>query len=178
VILVGYIRIFIFSLLLFGIILVFGYVIHTLNSLPDISLLEDWQPAQTTKVYDCKGRLLTEFFIQKRQFVPIEKIPDFVKNAFIATEDKSFYTNIGIDFEGILRAFITNIKAGHIVEGGSTISQQLVKNLFLSSERSFNRKFKELILAIKLNRKYPKDKILEMYLNQMIEIDFLQAVGI
>ncbi|HIE59661.1 MAG TPA: PBP1A family penicillin-binding protein [Persephonella sp.] len=166
-ILVGYIRIFLLSLLLFGIIVLFGYTLHTLNNLPDISLLENWQPAQTTKVYDCKGRLLTEFFVQKRQFVPIEKIPDFVKNAFIATEDKSFYTNIGIDFEGILRAFINNIKAGHIVEGGSTISQQLVKNLFLSSERSFSRKFKELILAIKLNRRYSKDKILEMYLNQI-----------
>ena len=166
-IIVGYIRILILSLLLFGIIILFGYTLHILNNLPDISLLENWQPAQTTKVYDCKGRLLTEFFVQKRQFVPIEKIPDYVKNAFIATEDKSFYTNIGIDFEGILRALITDIKAGRIVEGGSTISQQLVKNLFLTSERSFNRKFKELILAIKLNRRYPKDKILEMYLNQI-----------
>jgi len=155
------------SLLLISIIAFFIYTVYTLKNLPDISLLENWKPPQSTKVYDSKGRLLTEFYIQKRQFVPIEKIPDHLKKAFIAVEDKSFYENIGIDIEGILRALITDIKAGRIVEGGSTISQQLAKNLFLSSERSFDRKFKEILLAIKLNRKYPKDKILELYLNQI-----------
>ncbi len=126
-----------------------------------------WKPPQTTKVYDIKGRLLTEFYVQRRKYVPIDKIPDYVKNAFIAVEDKSFYQNPGIDIEGLVRAFITNLKAGRIVEGGSTISQQLVKNLFLTPERSISRKLREIILAIRLNQVYPKDKILELYLNQI-----------
>ena len=143
------------------------HLIYITLSLPDIRALETYKPSQITKVYDYKGRLLTEFYFQKRQYVPIDKIPEFVRNAFIAVEDKSFYTNIGIDFEAILRALINDIKAGRIVEGGSTISQQLVKNLLLTPERKINRKIKEIFLAIQLNQIYPKNKILEMYLNQI-----------
>lgn len=118
-------------------------------------------------IYDYRGRVYSELYVQKRYYVPVEKIPDTVKKAFIATEDKSFYHNIGIDLWGILRAFVKNILSRGISEGGSTISQQLVKNLFLTPERSINRKIKEMILAIKLNRYYSKEKILELYLNQI-----------
>lgn len=143
------------------------YIFILTRNLPDIRQLENWKPPEASVIYDYKGRVYSELYIQKRYYVPIDKIPDVVKKAFIATEDKSFYNNIGIDFFGILRAFIKNIISGGISEGGSTISQQLVKNLFLTPERSLNRKIKEVILAIKLNRYYSKDKILELYLNQI-----------
>ncbi|WP_211325033.1 penicillin-binding protein 1A [Hydrogenothermus marinus] len=149
------------------VISIFLYFLYLTFTLPDIKKLENFQPSQATRIYDYKGKLLSEIYLQKRIYVPIEKIPDFVKKAFIATEDKSFYTNIGIDFEAILRALINDIKAGHIVEGGSTISQQLIKNLFLTPKRTINRKIREIILAIKLNMIYPKDKILELYLNEI-----------
>ncbi|WP_425480267.1 penicillin-binding protein 1A [Persephonella marina] len=137
------------------------------RNLPDVRNLEYWKPSQVTKVYASDGSILTEFYIQRRQYVPIDKIPDYVKNAFIAIEDRTFYDNIGIDPIGIMRAAVMNLLSGRIVAGGSTISQQLIKNLFLTPERSLSRKVKEMILAIRLNRVYPKDKILEMYLNQI-----------
>lgn len=154
---------------LFGIFLILVgiliFLIVNLRNLPDIRQLENWKPSEVTRVYAQDGTLLTEFFIQKRVYVNIDKIPDHVKNAFIAIEDRTFYKNIGIDPIGIARAFFQNLISGKIVAGGSTISQQLIKNLFLTPEKSFSRKVKEMILAIKLNRLYPKDKILEMYLN-------------
>ncbi len=154
---------------LFSIItLVFGlYVFIITRDLPDVKELENWKPPEASIIYDYQGNVFSELYVQKRYYVSIDKIPDFVKKAFIATEDKSFYDNIGIDFFGIIRAFVKNLISGGVVEGGSTISQQLAKNLFLTPERSLNRKIKEMVLAIKLNRVYPKDKILEMYLNQI-----------
>jgi len=152
------------------IVLIAGFIffvyVNTRN-LPDVKNLEHWKPSQVSKVFASDGSLLTEFFIQRRQYVSIDKIPDHVKNAFVAIEDRTFYENPGVDIWGILRAAFMNIMSGRIVAGGSTISQQLIKNLFLTPERSFRRKVKEMILAIKLNRMYSKDKILEMYLNQI-----------
>lgn len=148
-------------------LLFFVYILIITRDLPDVRQLENWKPPEASVIYDYKGRVYSELYVQKRYYVNIDKIPDYVKKAFIATEDKSFYDNIGIDFFGILRAFVKNIISGGIAEGGSTISQQLVKNLFLTPERSINRKIKEMILAIKLNRYYSKDKILELYLNQI-----------
>ncbi len=146
--------------------LIFFFIINTRN-LPDVKALENWKPDQVTQVFASDGTLLTEFYIQKREYVTIDKVPDYVKKAFISIEDRTFYKNIGIDPAGIFRAFIQNITSGEIVAGGSTISQQLIKNLFLTSEKSFSRKIKEMVLAIRLNRYYSKDKILEMYLNQI-----------
>ncbi|WP_245844715.1 penicillin-binding protein 1A [Persephonella hydrogeniphila] len=143
------------------------FVYINTRNLPDVRNLEHWKPSQVSQVFASDGSLLTEFFIQRRQYVTIDKIPDHVKNAFVAIEDRTFYENPGIDIWGILRAAFINLTSGRIVAGGSTISQQLIKNLFLTPERSFRRKFKEMILAIKLNQVYPKDKILEMYLNQI-----------
>ncbi len=149
-------------LFLLGILL---FLVVNLRNLPDIRQLENWKPSEVTRVYAHDGSLLTEFFIQKRVYITIDKIPQHVKYAFIAIEDRTFYKNIGIDPAGIVRAFFQNLVSGKIVAGGSTISQQLIKNLFLTPEKSFSRKIKEIILAIKLNRLYSKDKILEMYLN-------------
>lgn len=149
------------------IFLFFLYVFIITRDLPDVRQLENWKPPEASVIYDHKGRVYSELYVQKRYYLPLDKIPDNVKRAFIATEDKSFYHNIGIDFFGILRAMVKNIISVSISEGGSTISQQLAKNLFLSPERSFNRKIKEVVLAIKLNRNYTKEKILELYLNQI-----------
>lgn len=154
------------SILFFVVILVIYTLILT-RTLPDVRQLEHWKPPEASVIYDYKGRVYSELYTQKRYYVSIEKIPEIVKKAFIATEDKSFYKNIGVDFFGILRAFFKNILSRGISEGGSTISQQLVKNLFLTPEKSINRKIKEIILAINLNRQYSKDHILEMYLNQI-----------
>ncbi|RMD45154.1 MAG: PBP1A family penicillin-binding protein, partial [Aquificota bacterium] len=143
------------------------FVIKNTRDLPDVRALEKWNPAEVSYVYDKNGEILTTFYIQNRQYVTIDKIPKYVQDAFVAIEDKSFYDNIGVDFLGIFRAAIKNLSEGRIVAGGSTISQQLIKNLFLTPEKSFSRKFKEMVLAIKLNRIYPKSKILEMYLNQI-----------
>lgn len=156
-------------LIFFSISLSFGiyYISKALQDVPDIRQIEFWTPKQVIQVFDVKGRLITEFFIQRRKYVPISKIPKHVRYAFIAIEDKTFYSNPGIDIEGIIRAAIKNLTTGKIVAGGSTISQQLVKNLFLSPKKSFERKIKEVYLALKLNKIYSKDKILEMYLNQI-----------
>ena len=143
------------------------FVYKNIQDLPDVRKLEEWKPAEVSYVYDANGEILTKFYIQNRLYVTIDKIPKYVQDAFVSIEDKTFYENPGIDVAGIFRAAVKNITEGRIVAGGSTISQQLIKNLFLTPERSFSRKFKEIVLAIKLNKVYPKDKILEMYLNQI-----------
>ncbi len=156
--------VFLFSAL---IVFVSLFVYKNTRNLPDVRKLEEWKPPEVSYVYDKNGELLTTFYIQNRQYVTIDKIPKYVRDAFVSIEDKTFYENPGIDIAGIFRALIKNISEGHIVAGGSTISQQLIKNLFLTPEKSFSRKFKEMVLAVKLNKLYPKDKILEMYLNQI-----------
>ncbi|NPA13524.1 MAG: PBP1A family penicillin-binding protein [Aquificae bacterium] len=162
-----YILFFLIFLVFVGVLAVGGILYVYSRNLPDVRNLERWKPVQVSKVYASDGSLITQFFIQRRVYVSIDKIPDHVKNAFISIEDRTFYSNPGIDVVGILRAAVKNLSAGRIVAGGSTISQQLIKNLFLTPERSFRRKVKEVILAIKLNQVYPKEKILEMYLNQI-----------
>ena len=148
-----------------GLSFVIYYISEAIQDIPDVRQLETFKPRQVIQVFDYKGKLITEFYYQRRKYVSINKIPKIVKEAFISIEDKNFYKNNGIDIEGIVRAAIKNIATGKIVAGGSTISQQLVKNLFLTPKKSFKRKIKEVYLAIKLNKTYPKDKILEMYLN-------------
>ncbi len=162
-------KVLVSSLIVFSLItLIFGlYVIIITRDLPDVKELENWKPPEASVIYDYQDKVFAELYVQKRYYINIDKIPDFVKKAFIATEDKSFYDNIGIDFFGILRAFVKNLISGGVVEGGSTISQQLAKNLFLTPERSLNRKIKEMVLAVRLNKVYSKEKILEMYLNQI-----------
>lgn len=162
-------KVLISLLLIFSLMtLILGlYVFIITRDLPDVKELENWKPPEASVIYDYQDKVFAELYVQKRYYVSIDKIPDFVKKAFIATEDKNFYDNIGIDFFGIFRAFVKNLISGGVVEGGSTISQQLAKNLFLTPEKSLNRKIKEMVLAVRLNRVYSKEKILEMYLNQI-----------
>jgi penicillin-binding protein 1A len=137
------------------------------RSLPPVSALETFQPLQGTKVYDDNDELLTELHVERRIFMPLAQIPKSLRDAILATEDRRFYSHWGIDPIGIARAVYQNYRRGRIVEGGSTITQQLTKVLFLTPDKSLERKLKEAILALELERRYPKDRILEMYLNQV-----------
>src|SRR5437899_2265702 len=137
------------------------------RSLPSVTALETFQPLQGTKVYDDNDELLTELHVERRIFVPLAHIPQTLRDAVIATEDRRFYSHFGVDPIGVARAVWQNYRRGRIVEGGSTITQQLTKVLFLTPDKSLERKMKEVVLALELERRYSKDRILEMYLNQV-----------
>lgn len=157
---------FLFFGFLFCIGILAGYLYWIFSDLPDVKALESYKPLQSSIVYSSDGEVLTEFYYERRKFVPYYEIPDIVKKAFIAAEDVRFYSHPGVDVIGILRALYRDIKAGGIVEGGSTITQQLAKMLFLKPEKSLARKIKEAILSIQIEKKYTKDEILGLYLNQ------------
>src|SRR5438093_1267203 len=137
------------------------------RSLPSVKTLETFQTIQGTKVYDDNDELLTELHVERRIFVPLAHIPQTLRDAVIATEDRRFYSHFGIDPIGVARAVWQNYRRGRIVEGGSTITQQLTKVLFLTPDKSLERKMKEGALALELERRYSKDRILEMYMNQI-----------
>ena len=137
------------------------------RSLPSVTALETFQPLAGTKVYDDNDEILTELHVERRIFVPLAHIPQTLRDAVIATEDRRFYSHFGVDPIGIARAIWQNYRRGRIVEGGSTITQQLTKVLFLTPDKSLERKMKEAVLALELERRYSKDRILEMYLNQV-----------
>ncbi|MBP3687432.1 MAG: penicillin-binding protein 1A [Alphaproteobacteria bacterium] len=138
--------------------------------IPDYKSLETYEPPVTTRLYAGDGQVLMEYAVEKRIFVPENKIPDLVKNAFIAAEDKHFYSHPGIDFLGITRAILTNFKnyaQGRRMVGASTITQQVAKNFLLSSERSLTRKVKEAVLAYRISKAFSKEHVLELYLNEI-----------
>jgi len=137
------------------------------GSLPSVTQLETFDASEGTKVYDDNDELITEFHVERRIFVPLTQIPKTLRDAIIATEDARFYSHHGVDPTGIARAVYQNFRRGRIVEGGSTITQQLAKVLFLTPDKSLERKLKEAVLALELERRYSKDRILEMYLNQI-----------
>lgn len=140
------------------------------GELPDYHQLAKYEPAVTTRLYAGDGQLLMEYAAEKRIFVPVDKIPDQLKNAFIAAEDKKFYSHSGIDFVGIARAMLGNLKnlgTGRRPAGASTITQQVAKNFLLTSELSYVRKIKEAILATRIEQAFSKDHILELYLNEI-----------
>jgi penicillin-binding protein 1A len=137
------------------------------RTLPSVTALETFQPLVGTKLYDDNDELITELHVERRIFVPLAHIPQALRDAVIATEDKRFYYHWGVDPIGIARATVQNYRRGRVVEGGSTITQQLTKVLFLTPDKSLERKVKEAVLALELERRYTKDRILEMYLNQV-----------
>ena len=140
---------------------------HYSKDLPDVRELKNYHPSTITQIYSDSDEKVAEFYIEKRIMTPLEDIPLALKQAALAVEDSNFYYHFGIDPKAIFRAFLTNIKAGRVVEGGSTITQQLSKTLFLSRERTLPRKIKEAILSVRLELVFTKDEILEMYLNQI-----------
>lgn len=153
-----------------GIVLVILVFWRFSADLPDFRQLAKYEPPVTTRLYAADGRPLMEYAAEKRFFVPIDKIPEQVKNAFIAAEDKHFYHHAGVDFLGIIRAVLGNLKnigTGRRPAGASTITQQVAKNFLLSSELSYVRKIKEAILATRIEHAFPKSHILELYLNEI-----------
>ncbi len=142
----------------------YSYISH---DLPKITSLNDYKPACVTDVYSDDGRKIGEFYKERRIVIPLSEMPDNLKRAFISAEDSRFREHMGIDIFSILRAFVKNIKAGAIVQGGSTITQQVAKSFFLSPERTYKRKLKEAILAYRIDKRLTKDEILYLYLNQI-----------
>jgi penicillin-binding protein 1A len=136
-------------------------------NLPTVESLKDYKPSPGTTIYAEDGRIVGQIRIEKGVYVPISKIPKYMKNAILATEDPRFYEHSGIDYRGIMRAALKNIIHLRISQGGSTITQQLTKVVFLSPERSFIRKIREIILARRLEKEISKDEILELYLNKI-----------
>ena len=137
------------------------------KDLPDYTQLAAYQPAVTTRIHAGDGSLIAEYAKERRLYVPMAAMPKLVINAFISAEDKNFYHHIGVDPEGIARAAITNILHPGRKQGASTITQQVAKNFLLTSEQTYERKIKELLLALKIETAYSKEKILELYLNEI-----------
>ncbi len=135
--------------------------------LPQSSQLKNYNPLQVTRILARDGTPLGELFVERRTLVAITDVPDVMKLALLASEDASFYEHEGLNYFGILRALIVNLRAGRTQQGGSTITQQVVKNVMLTPERSFERKLKELILARRIEQELTKDQILELYLNRI-----------
>ncbi|MBP7739040.1 MAG: PBP1A family penicillin-binding protein [Spirochaetes bacterium] len=148
-----------------GVILAFGIILAI--DFSRVKSLATFQPSATTKIYDRNGVLVSELFTQKRDVVPLKKIPKDLANAFIAIEDNEYYEHWGVNPKGIVRAFLVNIFSGRIRQGGSTITQQLAKVLMTSQERSYYRKIKEALIAVMMEATYSKDEILSLYLNQI-----------
>src|SRR5712691_7045091 len=155
---------------LVGVTAVAGLIWHYSRDLPDYSQLQDYEPPVMTRVHAADGALLGEYSKERRLYLPIQAVPKLVINAFLAAEDKNFYEHSGIDFTGMSRAAVLlaqNFGSNRRPQGASTITQQVAKNFLLTNEVSFSRKIKEALLAMRIERAYSKDRILELYLNEI-----------
>ncbi len=155
---------------LVGIAAAAGLFWHFSKDLPDYSQLQDYEPPVMTRIHASDGALLAEYARERRLYLPIQAVPKLVTNAFVAAEDKNFYEHGGLDFGGIIRAgwvYVQNYGSNRRPQGASTITQQVAKNFLLSNEVSLNRKIKEILLALRIERAYSKDKIIELYLNEI-----------
>ena len=150
-----------------GIGTLFGVYFYLSEDLPKITSLADYRPPVITTVYSDDNRKIGEFYTERRIILPLSEIPPMLKDAFIAAEDSRFYQHRGIDFVSIIRAFFKNIEAGTIIQGGSTITQQVTKSFLLTPERSYTRKVKEAILAYRIDKSFSKEEVLFLYLNQI-----------
>jgi len=158
------------SVSLVTIVVIFGVLWTFSNNIPDYKFLKNYKPPVSSKMYSGNGDLVADFSKEKRIFIPFNAIPEKVINAFLSAEDKNFFSHPGVDAKGVLRATINNIKnimTSKRLEGASTITQQVAKNFLLSNEVSINRKIKEAILAFRIERALSKERILELYLNQI-----------
>lgn len=146
------------------------YISSVTKDLPDYEVLAKYEPPVMTRVHASDGSLMSEYARERRMYLPIQAVPNRVKAAFISAEDKTFYEHHGLDFGGLARAVVTNIKnagSGRRPVGASTITQQVAKNFLLSSNQTYDRKIKEAILAMRIEQAYSKDRILELYLNEI-----------
>ncbi len=169
----GYIKLLLIFLFIFAFISISSifYILWQYSSdLPSYENIINYKPNLSSRIYSSDGLLLKSFYTEERIFIPVKRIPENIKNAFLASEDKNFNNHYGIDIFAILRAFftnITNINSNKRVVGASTITQQVVKNILLTNELSYSRKIKEIILAIRIENILDKDEILELYLNDI-----------
>src|SRR2546429_1112343 len=155
---------------LVGVAATAGLIWHFSKDLPDYSQLQDYEPPVMTRIHASDGALLGEYSKERRLYLPIQAVPKLVINAFLAAEDKNFYEHGGIDFTGMARAgalYLQNFGSNRRPQGASTITQQVAKNFLLTNEVSFSRKIKEALLAMRIERAYSKDRILELYLNEI-----------
>lgn len=165
ILLISFVSVTIFFIILAGALL---QLLQRYNrELPSTANLEEYKPSLITRFYDIHQETIAEFFTERRTVVPLQKIPVDLQNAVIATEDERFFKHWGIDLHGVLRATVNNIFRGRVVEGGSTVTQQLARALFLTQDRTFQRKIKEALLSLEIEKKYTKEEILQMYLNQV-----------
>src|ERR1041385_8860206 len=151
---------------LVGVAAAAGLLWHFSQDLPDYSQLQDYEPPVMTRVHAGAGSLVAEYAKERRLYIPLQAVPKLVINAFLAAEDKNFYEHGGLDFGGIARAAVNyaqNFGSNRRPQGASTITQQVAKNFLLTNEVSVQRKIKEALLAMKIERTYSKDKILELY---------------
>ena len=145
-----------------------GYIYyHFLQDLPDFTAIKDFRPPVVTQIFARDGRLIGEFYSERRIEVPYSRLPRHLILAFVAAEDARFFEHPGVDVTGIVRAFIRNLEAGEVVQGGSTITQQVVKRILLTSEKSFARKVREAVLAYRIENYLTKEEILNLYLNHI-----------
>lgn len=144
----------------------FAYVMVK-QGLPEMIKIENYRPLLVSQVYDRNNKKIGEFFRERRVLVPYSEIPKNVVNAFLAAEDDQFFQHGGLNFQALFRAAIVNMRAGHKVQGGSTITQQVAKTLFLTNERSYTRKIKDILLALQMEKNLTKEEILFLYLNQI-----------
>ena len=158
------------SIFFFGLIISFSVLWYFSTELPDYKILSKYEPPISSRVHSGDGQLIAEFAIQKRLFIPYSSVPKKVINSFLSAEDKNFFKHPGVDARGITRAIIKNVKnflQTKRLEGASTITQQVAKNFLLTNEVSLQRKIKEAILAFRIERAYSKERIMELYLNQI-----------
>ena len=144
-----------------------GASLGYLYDFPELERLQNYKPNSITRIYARGGELLAELYQERRSPIPLKQIPATLRQAFLAIEDSRFYDHPGVSYPDIARAFIKNLRAGQFVQGGSTITQQLAKVLFLTPERKLKRKIREAFLALEIERRFTKDEILEFYLNQI-----------
>lgn len=154
-------------LFLIGSVAVAGLIYYFSKDLPDTDQLRNYEPPVTTRLHAGDGSILAEYSRERRLFLPSSAIPQLVKQAFISAEDKNFYTHMGVDPEGVMRAVTVLAQGGRHVQGASTITQQVAKNFLVGNERSIERKIREALVAFRIEAAYPKDKILELYLNEI-----------
>jgi penicillin-binding protein 1A len=163
------VRLSLFSVALIIIAVLGAYIMYRVakGGLPDMITMQDYHPLMVSQVYDRNHKKIGEFYRERRTLVPLDKIPKHVINAFLAAEDDQFYEHGGLNYQAILRSTLANLRAGHSVQGGSTITQQVAKTLMLSPEKTLLRKIREALLAIEMEKNLSKDEILYLYLNQI-----------
>ncbi|MCC2110436.1 MAG: transglycosylase domain-containing protein, partial [Hyphomicrobiales bacterium] len=150
---------------------VIGYFIYSYSEdLPDYTVLRQYQPPIMTRIHAGDGQLVAEYAHERRLYLPIQAIPELIKNAFISAEDKNFYSHAGLDFQGIGRAVVVNFQnmgSNRRPIGASTITQQVAKNFLLTNEATIDRKIREALISLRIEKAFTKDKILELYLNEI-----------